>query len=250
MTPKDSHLWMQAEEFVAWWLRAHGFPDACVVSGGADGGVDVEGLDVTAQVKHWCARVGRPEVQRLVGAAGATGKQLAFFSANGYSEPARVYATEHSVSLYTFDLASRTVRAETSIGLSATGRSGLSEPVPVWQQLIDIENRRPKPLTPRAITMRDQGIELAAHAGGIEVRRLVIEGQQAIWSGDGPIPWEAIDALVFEQHGTRTNDRSLMVRSGAVWTPLVPWRHGTAASWERFAQRVAELSGGRVHLTL
>ncbi|MFD6057784.1 restriction endonuclease [Rhodococcus wratislaviensis] len=98
-TPRD------AEELAANVMRSSfGFPDAQLVSGGPDGGVDVRSRQALAQVKRKTATTGRPDLQRLYGARGADlSKQLLFFSLAGYSRQAITYANEHGICLFQYD---------------------------------------------------------------------------------------------------------------------------------------------------
>jgi hypothetical protein len=80
----------EAEQFCAQVMSALGLTNARVTAGGPDGGIDVESNDMVAQVKHHMTSVGRPDVQRLVGAA--EGRRCLFFSMSGYSGPALDYA--------------------------------------------------------------------------------------------------------------------------------------------------------------
>ena len=100
--------WRVAEENAARWLRHWGYTDATVTPPGADHGIDVSGRDVVGQVKYEAAQIGRSTLQRLVGAAaGRPGRQLVFFSGAGYSSPAVIYAGEHDIALFTYDLTGR-----------------------------------------------------------------------------------------------------------------------------------------------
>lgn len=83
-------------------LRDLGFRDARVTKQGADGGIDVTGRHVAAQVKWHAKPVGRPDLQRLVGAAG-TQRQLVFVSREGFSAPAVQYADQLNMALVSLD---------------------------------------------------------------------------------------------------------------------------------------------------
>jgi hypothetical protein len=95
-------LWMAAEESAAAFMRVAGFRDAACTVGGADGGLDIVATDAAAQVKAQSAPVGRPDVQRLCGAAHCYPNRL-FFSGSGYTNAAKVYADQASVALFTLD---------------------------------------------------------------------------------------------------------------------------------------------------
>lgn len=94
--------WQEAEELAARWLRVHGFPDAAVTPPGADGGLDVVGRGIAAQVKNLSTPVGRPTIQQLVG-ANRHGARAACFSRAGYSASAVAFANQTDVALFTID---------------------------------------------------------------------------------------------------------------------------------------------------
>ena len=94
--------WRDAETFAVSLLRAWGHPDAKVTNAGADGGVDVRGRHVLAQVKHRSAPTGRPDIQRLYGARGTGTEDLYFFSRSRYSPQAIDYGEVHDVGLFSY----------------------------------------------------------------------------------------------------------------------------------------------------
>lgn len=55
--------WQAAEELACKWMRRHGYADAKLTSGGADGGIDVMSRRAVAQVKHHAKPVGISEMQ-------------------------------------------------------------------------------------------------------------------------------------------------------------------------------------------
>lgn len=95
--------WEAAEQVAALALQAMGFRDAAVTSTGADGGLDVEGRGVAAQVKYLTRPVGRPELQRLAG-ANQHGAQAVFFSRAGYAAGAVAYADTIGMALFILKL--------------------------------------------------------------------------------------------------------------------------------------------------
>lgn len=101
--------WRQAEQFAAEVLRSCGFGGARITQGGADGGVDVRGPGVLAQVKHLNGAVGRPDVQKLRGARGDGGESLHFFSLSGYTAQAIAEAERLHVALWRYDTSGRVV---------------------------------------------------------------------------------------------------------------------------------------------
>ncbi len=106
--PKPITSWRAAEANAAVWMRFWGFADAHVTEAGSDGGVDVRASGALAQVKREARPVGRPALQRLVGARGRdVSLHLLFFSSSGYSQAATQYAAELGIALYTYDGAGR-----------------------------------------------------------------------------------------------------------------------------------------------
>lgn len=85
--------WQDAERCAAIWVRAMGHPDAAVTPPGADGGIDIAGRHVLAQVKFRTVKATRPEVQQLLGAAGRREVELFFFSTSGFTADALAWAT-------------------------------------------------------------------------------------------------------------------------------------------------------------
>ncbi|MFB7876180.1 restriction endonuclease [Nocardia sp. NPDC056064] len=99
-----------AEQNAAVQMRVLGFSDARVTKSGADGGIDVRATGAVAQVKWRAGQVGRPDLQRLFGARGNRFElQLLFFAAAPYSAPARAYADEVGMALFTYDPTGRIV---------------------------------------------------------------------------------------------------------------------------------------------
>ncbi len=94
-----------AEQLVCEWMRHLGETDAIVTQVSGDGGIDVVSSTAVAQVKHQSGAVGRPDIQKLAGAAlhGHTGKTKLFFSSGTYSAGAVEYANAVDVALIRFD---------------------------------------------------------------------------------------------------------------------------------------------------
>lgn len=88
-------------------MRYWGFVDASVTGGSADGGIDIISIGALAQVKFEAHQVGRPTLQRLVGASRRSDRLLLFFSGAGYAAPAIEYAEEMEIALFKFDLLGR-----------------------------------------------------------------------------------------------------------------------------------------------
>jgi hypothetical protein len=117
--------WKQAEQFAADVLRSCGFRGARTTQSGADGGVDVRGPGVLAQVKHLHGAVGRPDVQKLRGARGDGSESLHFFSLSGYSAQAIAEAERLQVALWRYDT-SRNVIPLNKLALDSLPEGGLA----------------------------------------------------------------------------------------------------------------------------
>lgn len=95
--------WQQAEHNAAAWMQHWGYRDASALPGGPDHGVDVRATGAIGQVKFQGAAVGRPALQRLVGASDRPGDQLFFFTGSNYSAAAVTYADERRIALFQYD---------------------------------------------------------------------------------------------------------------------------------------------------
>jgi hypothetical protein len=91
-----------AEEAAAEYMRGIGFHDARRTPTGPDGGIDVLASEAVAQVKTHMRPTGRPDLQRLHGAA--NGRRTTFFSLAGYTEQAVAWAELVDMALFRFDL--------------------------------------------------------------------------------------------------------------------------------------------------
>jgi hypothetical protein len=107
MSPQPMQIssWQQAELNAARWMRHWGYTDATAHPGGPDAGIDVRATGALGQVKYQAAQVGRPELQRFVGARpyGSTA-QLIFFTGSNYAPTAVAYAQEWNIALFTYRL--------------------------------------------------------------------------------------------------------------------------------------------------
>lgn len=92
--------WRDAELAAAEWMRRNGWPDALATQSVADKGLDIVSDDAVAQVKWHHRPMGRPDLQKLVGAAWAHGGQALAFSRSGFSKPAVDFALDNSIGLY------------------------------------------------------------------------------------------------------------------------------------------------------
>lgn len=94
--------WREAEAAAAQFMRQYlGFADAWPTGRGSDGGVDVHAHGAVAQVKHHSKPVGRPDLQRLVGARPG-GACAVFFSLSGFTATARTYAHVTEMALFQY----------------------------------------------------------------------------------------------------------------------------------------------------
>lgn len=130
---EDMYTWQDAEDLAAEHLRNAGFRDARRMPDGPDGGVDVVGTGVVAQVKWWSAPVGIGEVQRLRGTAHDS-HVAAFYSRAGYTRSASAWADTASVALFVFD--------ESGFISPANETAGRVAPLPSLQDGENIERFR------------------------------------------------------------------------------------------------------------
>lgn len=94
----------EAELYAAEVLRAVGFVDADVTPVGPDGGVDVLGSRVVAQVKMEAVPARALVLQALAGIAAVDGKLGAFFSSAGYTSDALAGGERAQMALFGFHL--------------------------------------------------------------------------------------------------------------------------------------------------
>lgn len=92
-----------AEKLACLTLRQIGFHDADLTARGRDGGVDVRGAKVVAQVKAHMKPVGRPTIQQIKAIGDKEGRIAVVFSMNGYTSDAEKWANSTGVSLFAFD---------------------------------------------------------------------------------------------------------------------------------------------------
>lgn len=106
-TPED------AEAIARDVLAALGFEGVRVTRAGPDGGVDVRGHTVVAQVKLEGVKTDVARVQALYGVAAYEGKQGAFFSLAGYTAAAVTWAQQARIALFEFDYSGSVVSRST-----------------------------------------------------------------------------------------------------------------------------------------
>jgi hypothetical protein len=105
-TPAAVNGWESVEEIAEAHMRELGFAGVVRTSAGRDGGLDVVGHGIAAQVKMMALPVGRPVLQQLVGAAGAE-RTAVCYSTSGFTSEATLYAQEHGVALFGIDSGGR-----------------------------------------------------------------------------------------------------------------------------------------------
>ncbi len=126
-------------------MRHWGYTDAAARPGGPDSGIDVRATGALGQVKYQAAQVGRPELQRFVGARpyGSTA-QLIFFTGSDYTPTAVAYAQEWNIALFSYrldgamtpvnDTARRIQRSSASTAPIAARNTKTAEVQTFWQR--------------------------------------------------------------------------------------------------------------------
>lgn len=135
MSSETPFTWQYAEHLAAAHLRSLGYQDAEVTAAGSDGGIDVRGEHVVAQVKHYLTGpVGSPAVQQLHGAA--LGAKAVFYARGGFTANAIAYADQADVALLGYDDESDVTAA------NPAGERLLSTPhVAIDHQILSIARR-------------------------------------------------------------------------------------------------------------
>ncbi len=118
-------------------MKSIGFVDAHRTSAGADGGLDALSSQTAAQVKFYANPVGRPDIQRLRGAAHDYRLPL-FYATGGYTREATEFADQTGVALFHMDPYGRCT--PTSSYAAALVDPGLTEQR--WEQLAELQARR------------------------------------------------------------------------------------------------------------
>jgi hypothetical protein len=105
-----------------------GFTDSRRTTSGADGGLDVISARAAAQVKHHAAKVGRPPLQNLVGAAPRHEFRI-FYATAGYTAAAVTYADAEGMHLFRIAAGGEVVPENAAArALSATAAQRLADP--------------------------------------------------------------------------------------------------------------------------
>lgn len=114
-----------AELLAAEHMATLGFVGVRLTPPGIDAGIDVISTEGIAQVKHYSSSaVGRPDVQRLRGAAGSR-RWILFYSLAGYTKSASDFAEEAGVALFRYDRAGH-ITACNELALTLAGRGSVS----------------------------------------------------------------------------------------------------------------------------
>jgi hypothetical protein len=135
-TRRQISSWQEAELNARDWMLAWGYADAMVTAPGSDAGIDVTATGALAQVKFEAAQVGRPQLQRLVGARARNDAQLFFFTGAGYSPQAIEYADHMHIALFRYSLDGRMTPMNPAAGyvtkrpVHGPGKVEKSAPVP------------------------------------------------------------------------------------------------------------------------
>ncbi len=120
--------WSTVEDLAAEHLRTVGFDDARRTGAGRDGGIDVVGTGVVAQVKMQALPVGSPVVRQLRGARPDAGTWV-FYSTSGYSRPAVEDAEDLDVALFAISRTGHVLPSnDAARSLAERGRDGTPGP--------------------------------------------------------------------------------------------------------------------------
>ncbi|MGC4864751.1 restriction endonuclease [Micromonospora sp. DT53] len=112
--PQPVSEWAAAEENAVRWLQWLGHGTARRSRSGADGGIDVTGTDVAAQVKWYGTAVGVRPVRELVGAATGLRVRVYFLCNAGFTPDATAYADRVNVALFRFSPADGSISPSNS----------------------------------------------------------------------------------------------------------------------------------------
>lgn len=180
--------WQSAEERAYLHIRGLGFGNVRRAGAGADGGIDVKGTGIVAQVKMTALPVGRPVLQQLVGAAPAT-LHRACYSTSGYTKDAYLYAREQGLALFRIedtgaiqplnDVATRLLRTAANSEVSRTWRNAYAFAEDAVTRMKGwLDNPRPKPkghLSDSERTIRARSVTWRALSSYIEGARSAVE---------------------------------------------------------------------------
>jgi hypothetical protein len=86
------------EEYCTEWCHYLGYPDAVKTQNTRDGGIDIKGSEMIAQVKFYANPVGVAPVRELNGVK-RVGQEALFFALNGFTAEARKFASEVGIQL-------------------------------------------------------------------------------------------------------------------------------------------------------
>lgn len=106
--------WNTFEEYCRDWSKYLGYRDAEKTRSVKDGGVDIEGSRLVAQVKFQEIPVGVKPIREIIGVNVRLKKDILFFSLNGFSRDAVIEANQSEVALFTIKPFTATILAEST----------------------------------------------------------------------------------------------------------------------------------------
>lgn len=104
--------WEKFEDYCKDWAKYLGYQDAERTRSVKDGGVDIGGSKLVAQVKFQETPVGVKPVREIMGVNVRLKKDILFFSLNGFSKEAVTEADQSGVALFTVKPFTATILAE------------------------------------------------------------------------------------------------------------------------------------------
>jgi hypothetical protein len=138
--------WRDAELTAADHMRHLGFADAMETGAGADRGLDATSREAAAQVKlYQQQKTGRPDVQRLAGAAARYTHKL--FYSNAYTPAAISFANEAGVALFQFKVSPTAphepphVEAVNRVAVDLEHQAGVRGADPVTQRTLELDRK-------------------------------------------------------------------------------------------------------------
>jgi hypothetical protein len=174
-----------AEEAAANWCRWLGFADAELTSHGSDGGVDVRGRSLVAQVKAHMVPIGRPDLQKLYGVATAERALAVFFSLMAYTREALQWADQVGMALFRFNHAGE-AEPENEYAAAMFDRAEQQEPRPAETTPIPPEPTAPRWSLPIGCTDQTAYQRLQPRRSGLR------QPDQLRWVRQGWLPFASL----------------------------------------------------------
>jgi len=106
--------WDTFESYCRDWAKYLGYKDAEKTRSVKDGGVDIEGSRLVAQVKFQETPVGVKPIREIIGVNVRLRKDILFFSLNGFSRDAVIEANQSEVALFTIKPFTAKILAEST----------------------------------------------------------------------------------------------------------------------------------------